>query len=193
MIQLKDTIISLDLFERKFACDLKACKGMCCVLGDAGAPLEPDERQILDRIYPSVRPFMSEAGIRTAENEGLYTRDAEGEWVTTLIEGKECVFTVFDENNIARCALERAYHAGRTDFPKPVSCHLYPVRLKKYRDFTAVQYHEWEICEPARVAGERRNIRLYEFLREPLIRRFGREWYEELCTVARQWQKRRQK
>jgi len=184
MIQIKNTIVSLDVLKEKFHCDLAACKGECCVQGDAGAPLTEEEPGVLHKIYPAVKPYMRPEAIKAAEKRGLYEKDDEGEYVTALVEGKECIFTVFDERGIARCAIEQAWKDGKISFRKPLSCHLYPVRLKEYRDFTAVQYHRWDICNPGRALGEKLDMPLYKFLREPLIRRFGPEWYRELEEVA---------
>jgi len=184
MIQIKNTIVSVDVIKEKFQCDLQACKGECCVQGDAGAPLTAEEIEKLQEIFPRIKPYLRPEGIRAIETQGVFVKDSEGDTVTPLIDGKECAFTVFDEHGIARCAIEKAWKDGKIDFRKPLSCHLYPVRLKEYRDFTAVQYHRWEICRPARIAGEKNNIRLYQFLREPLIRRFGENWYAELEEVA---------
>lgn len=189
MIQLGQTLISLDLLDEYFACDLQACKGECCVQGDAGAPLEVDELEILARIYPEVKPYMRPEGIKAVEEQGLYTVDASGDYVTPLVEGRECAYVYF-ENGIAFCAIEKAYREGRIDFPKPVSCHLYPVRLKEIGGFTALNYHRWEICSPACALGARLKMPLYRFLKEPLIRRFGAEWYAELDEVAKAYKAR---
>ena len=183
MIQLGKTLISADIFEEYFACDLAQCHGECCVAGDAGAPLEKSELAILDRIYPEIRPYMRPEGIRAVEQQGKYVKDATGEYVTPLVEGKECAYTVF-ENGTAYCAIEKAYRDGRIDFPKPVSCHLYPIRITEYTHFTAVNYHRWEICSAACALGQKLKIPLYRFLKEPLIRRFGAGWYAELEQLA---------
>ena len=188
MIQLGRTLISTELLSQRFVCDLQACKGECCVQGDAGAPLEEDELPVLEKIYPQVRPFMRPEGIRAVEQQGLYVKDRDGDWTTPLINGAECAFVVFDNNRIALCAIEMAWRAGRIDFPKPVSCHLYPVRLTEYTDFTAVNVHHWDICSPACALGEKMNMPLYRFLEEPLTRKFGSDWYAELEEVAREWE-----
>ncbi len=191
MIQLGRTLISTELFERRFVCDLQACKGECCVQGDSGAPLEEEELAVLEAIYPHVRPFMRPEGILAVEQQGLYVKDADGDWTTPLVDGAECAFVVFDENRIALCAIEMAWRAGKIDFPKPVSCHLYPVRLTAYTDFMAVNVHRWDICSPACALGEKLNVPLYRFLKEPLVRKFGSEWYAGLEDVAREWQRRK--
>ncbi len=184
MIEIDNTIVSIDLFKEKFVCDLDSCKGACCVQGDSGAPLEKNELDILAEIYDKIKPFMRPEGISAVEEQGVYIKDIEGDWVTPLVEGKECAYTVFDDKGIALCAIELAWKAGAIDFKKPISCHLYPVRLKEYRDFTAVQYHRWDICSPACKLGEQLHIPLYKFLKEPLVRKFGSAWYKEMEAVA---------
>ena len=184
VIEIGKTIVSVDLFKEKFVCDLQSCKGECCVQGDSGAPLEPGETEILEKIYPEIKKFMRPEGIEAVEKQGLYVTDTDGDLVTPLIDGKECAFVVFDDNGIALCAIESAYKAGKIDFRKPISCHLYPVRLKSYKNFTAVQYHRWDVCSPACQLGEKLNVPLYRFLKEPLIRKFGSNWYDELTEIA---------
>ena len=183
MIQLGKTLISADIFEEYFACDLAQCKGECCVQGDAGAPLEKSELPVLERIYPVVRSYMRPEGIETVERQGLYVKDKTGEYVTPLVDGRECAFVVF-ENGIAYCAIEKAYRDGKIDFPKPVSCHLYPIRITEYTHFTAVNYHRWDICSAACALGSKLKTPLYRYLKEPLIRRFGAAWYRELEQLA---------
>ncbi len=185
VIEIGKTIVSIDLIKEKFVCDLEACKGECCVQGDSGAPLEEEEKFILKEIYPQVKKFMRPQGIEAVEKQGVYVTDSDGDTVTPLIDGKECAYTVFDDKGIAMCAIELAYRKGEINFQKPISCHLYPVRLKEYKDFTAVQYHRWEICSPACKLGEQLKIPLYQFLKEPLIRKFGKAWYRELTDIAR--------
>jgi hypothetical protein len=185
VIEIGKTIVSIDLFKEKFVCDLQACKGECCVQGDSGAPLEKEELKILEKVYPEVKAYMRPEGIEAVEKQGLYVQDNDGDTVTPLIDGKECAFVVFDEKGIALCAIEKAYKAGKIDFRKPLSCHLYPVRLKEYKDFTAVQYHRWDICSAACKLGEQLNVPLYKFLKEPLIRKFGKAWYDELIEVEK--------
>lgn len=189
MISIDNTLISEDLLDKKFVCDLNACKGECCIAGDSGAPLEQEELAILEDIYETVAPFMNEEGRQEIEKQGLYIVDEDGDFVTPLVDKvKHCAFVVF-ENEIAKCAIENAYKAGKVDFKKPISCHLYPVRITKYRDFDAVNYHKWNVCKPACSCGKKLDVAVYKFLKEPLIRKFGTEWYKQLelaSTLQRQ-------
>ena len=182
MIQIQDTIVSEEILERKFVCNLNACKGACCVQGDAGAPLEQEELEELENVFESVKPYLSEKSIAALE-EDLYTVDADGDYVTQLVDGKECAFVFFDEQNITKCSIEQAYIDGKTSFKKPISCHLFPVRLSKIADYTAVNYAYWDICDDACKLGEELGVKTYQFLKEPLIRRFGEEWFNELILV----------
>lgn len=182
MIQIQDTIVSEEILERKFVCNLNACKGACCVQGDAGAPLEYEELEELENVFEAVKPYLSEKSIAALE-EDLYTVDADGDYVTQLVNGKECAFVFFDEQNITKCSIEQAYIDGKSSFKKPISCHLFPVRLSKIADYTAVNYAYWDICDDACTLGEDLGVKTYQFLKEPLIRRFGEEWFKELALV----------
>lgn len=188
MLQIGNTLVSLDLIEKKFVCRLTACKGACCVQGDSGAPLEEEELQMLDDAYPHVKPYLREISIKTIEEKGKWQVDSDGDKVTTLVADKECAFVVF-EKGVATCGIEKAYNDGKVNFRKPVSCHLYPVRLTKYSTYTAVNYHEWEICKPALKSGSKLGVPLFVFLKDALIRKFGKEWYEELEFSAREYLK----
>ena len=183
MIQVQDKIISLDIFEKHFVCDLNACKGACCVEGDSGAPLLKEEEKILEDIYEMVKPYIREEGITELENQGLAVFDSEGDLTTPLINNRECAFVV-KKNGINLCSIEKAYLDGETDFKKPISCHLFPIRIKEYRDFDAVNYEEIKICEPACKCGSELEVPVYAFLKEPLIRKYGKVWYKELLEVA---------
>lgn len=186
LVEVKDKIISTQLFERKFVCDLNACKGACCVEGDAGAPLTFEEVDILEEAYESIKPFMREEGIQEVEKSGVFYMDQENDPVTALVNGSECAFVYFDENNIAKCAIEKAQKEGKIDFKKPISCHLYPIRVKKFNDTYALNYNEWHICEPACTCGKELNIKVYRFLKEPIIRAFGEDFFQELVEVDRE-------
>jgi hypothetical protein len=188
MIIVGNTLVSEDLFDQQFVCDLNACKGACCIEGESGAPLEQDELLHIEENLEAVKPFMREAGVQALEANGPYTVDYDGDFVTSLV-GKhgECVFVTFDEKGIAKCALEQAYYAGRTNWKKPISCHLYPVRLAQLTEYVAVNYHKWQVCEPACACGKSLQVPVYKFLKEPLQRRFGEDWYAELEEVAQQW------
>ena len=185
MIQIDDTIIYLDVIESHFICDLCKCKGQCCVDGDAGAPLEKEENDKINEILPIIWDELSPEAQTLINQQGISYRDYDGELVTSIIKGKECVFTYFDEEGVCKCVIDSAYREGRIAVPKPISCHLYPIRLQKYRDFTAVNYHKWSVCEPAVEFGQKEGVELYKFLKEPLIRKFGEKWYEELCEAAK--------
>ena len=185
MLQIGDTIISMDVIESQFICDLCKCNGQCCVDGDAGAPLEEEENDKINEILPIIWDELSSKAQELITKQGISYRDYDGELVTSIIKGKECVFTYFDENGVCKCVLDTAYRDGRISFPKPISCHLYPIRLQKYKDFTAVNYHNWSVCNPAVKLGKKEGVALYKFLKEPLIRKFGEEWYMEVCEAAK--------
>lgn len=181
MIAIDTTLNSDDLANVCFVCDLQRCKGACCVEGDAGAPLEEQEISELEDNIDYIRPFMRPEGIEIVEDLGVFDYDAHGHYVTPLINGAECAFVVFSDDGIAACAIEKAWEAGKSSFRKPVSCHLYPVRISKYNDFDAVNYHQWHVCQPALELGKRLNVPVYKFLRDSLIRKYGEQWYAKLC------------
>jgi len=180
MITIGNTIISDDLLENFFVCDLQKCKGACCVEGDLGAPLEEEEKQVMKDILAAVKPYMSKAGLQEVEKQGPYLLDEDGDFSTPTINHRECAFAVYDERGILKCSIEQAYLDGKIDFRKPISCHLYPVRITKYEAFDAVNYDRWQICSPACEHGQQLGVPLYEFLKVPLIRKYGEEWYESL-------------
>lgn len=180
MLQIDDTIISLELLDESFVCDLESCKGNCCIEGDDGAPLENSEVQILENLIPIIWDDLTEKSKEVIRNQGVSYIDDDGEPVTSIVNGDECVFTYTDDSGICKCAIEKAYRAGKTDFYKPISCHLYPVRLQQYPDYTAVNYHRWKVCNCARKLGGKLGIPVYKFLKEPLIRKFGVEWFDQL-------------
>ena len=189
MILHDNTIVSEDIFEEHFICDLGKCKGECCVQGDSGAPLEEEELGILDDIYPDVKPYLTREGQNAIEKQGRYIQDVDGEWVTPLIEGRECAFTVFDEKGIAKCGIEMAHLDGKVDWPKPMSCHLYPIRVVKLAVHDAVNYHRWPVCNAACVLGEKEQVTIHQFLKAPLIRKYGAKWYKELEDIYIHWKK----
>lgn len=182
MIAIDKTLISDDLGDICFACDLTACKGACCVDGDAGAPLDEEEIGILEDCLEEIKPYMTEDGILQVQLTGVFDYDMFGHYVTPLVNGRECAF-VYHENGIALCAIEKAFKEGKISFLKPVSCHLYPVRISKYNKFDAVNYNEWHICKPALINGKKSNIPLYIFLKDSLIRKYGESWYAELVQT----------
>lgn len=189
MLQIGDKLVSLDLVERYFHCNLDDCLGECCIEGDAGAPLLEEERERLEAMKDRVLPYLSEKARRVVEEEGISYVDQDGDLVTNLVDGANCVFTTFSEDGKCLCALEKAFREGEKDFFKPVSCALYPVRLKEYDGFTAVNYHRWKICKGAEVMGRAKGIRAYEFLEGPLTRKFGKDWYDELAFTAKEYLK----
>lgn len=184
MLQIQDTLVSLDLIERYFCCDLDACLGACCIEGDAGAPVTEAECGEIEKCLPVIEPDMLPRAIDAVRESGVSYIDEEGDRVTTIIDGKNCAFSCYGAGGKCICALEKAYRQGRTTFCKPASCHLYPVRLRQVGDLTAVNLHRWKICRPAEVKGRQLGLRAYQFLKEPLIARFGQDWYDELCLTA---------
>lgn len=183
LVEIGDKVVSTQIFERKFVCDLNACKGACCVEGDAGAPLTFEEVSILEDDLEAIKPFMRKEGIEAIEKTGVFYMDQDNEPVTTLVNNSECAFVYFDEKGITKCAIEQAHKEGKTDFKKPISCHLYPIRVKKFNDFKALNYDKWHICEPACSCGESLNVPVFKFLKEPIIRAFGEEFFQELLIV----------
>lgn len=177
------TLVSRDVLERKFVCDLAACKGACCVQGDAGAPLLPTEVATMHDALAAVLPYMDGEGKTEVARTGVFTVDAEGDQVTPLIDGGRCAFSVFDTEGVAKCAFEQAFNDGKTTFKKPVSCHLYPIRVKQLTEYQAVNYDKWDICQPACACGDRLKVPVYKFVREALVRRFGPGWFAELELI----------
>lgn len=184
MLEIQNTLISLDLVERFFCCDLSACKGACCIEGDAGAPITESERRIIEKELPAVYDELTPAARREIDEHGVSYIDEEGDLVTTIVNGRDCVFTCYDREGTCLCAFERLFRQGKCSFKKPASCYLYPVRITEYDSFTAVNFHRWKICKPAETLGRKLGLRAYQFLKEPLIARFGQEWYDELCLAA---------
>jgi len=184
MFQLGKTIVSEDIIEKEFVCNISACKGACCVDGEAGAPLEKEETKILENIYPKVKLFLRKEGIEVIEKEGAWVTSEWGELETPLIDGADCAHVIFDDKNTALCGIEEAYNQGEISWKKPISCHLYPVRVKDYSEFSAVNYHKWEICDDACSLGKELQVPVYKFVKQALIRKFGQNWYDELEKVA---------
>ena len=185
MLRIGDIIFSRDILERKFRCDLPKCFGNCCRYGDSGAPLLKEEARMLEDILPVVKPYLRQEGIAVIEKEGTSIRDFENDLVTPLIENAECAYTILHEN-VFLCGIEKAWQDRKISFRKPLSCHLFPARIKQYRDFSAVNYQELSICTPAVRCGKAEGVYVYEFLREPLIRGVGEEIYSELCIAAKE-------
>ena len=180
MVQIDDVIVSLDVFREKFLCDLNACKGECCIEGDAGAPVELEE--VLPVIWDSLSPEAQEV----INRQGVVYTDQDDDLVTSIVNGKDCVFTCYDEKGFCYCAIEKAFREGKCNFYKPISCHLYPIRVSDYGPYKALNYHRWDVCKAAVLLGKKENLPVYKFLKEPLIRKFGSDWYEELENVAKE-------
>lgn len=189
MIQINDTLVSLDVIESYFECDLDTCLGECCIEGDAGAPLLLEEADKLNEQLPELIPLMTPAAQEVAREQGASYIDEEGDLVTSIVNGKDCIFTFYAPGGKCLCLLERLRREGRKEFFKPISCSLYPIRLKEYGEMTAVNYHRWKICKCAEILGRKKGTHVYEFLKEPLIRRFGKEWYDQLALTASEWLK----
>jgi hypothetical protein len=187
MIIVQDKLVSDDVVEAQFVCNLSACKGACCWEGDFGAPLEEAELAVLERIYEQVKPFLSPAGVAAVEAQGPHVWfEGMGQQGTPLIEGGPCAYVTFDSGGVAQCGIEQAWRAGATDFQKPISCHLYPIRVEKFENFgsEALNYDRWEICSAACTLGEKEKVPVYQFLKSAIIRKYGADFYEELDGAA---------
>ncbi|MCR4765836.1 MAG: DUF3109 family protein [Bacteroidaceae bacterium] len=180
MYQINDVLISDEVLTEHFICDLQQCKGACCIEGDAGAPVDLDEIMQIEEVLPIIWDQLSIPARKVINKQGVAYADQEGQLVTSIVDGKDCVFTCYDEKGCCYCALEKAYREGNSKFYKPLSCHLYPIRVKKIGDFDALNYHRWDVCKMAVLLGQQKNVRVYEFLKEPLIRKFGEAWYKDL-------------
>lgn len=189
MIQINDTLVSLDVIEEFFECDLDKCLGECCIEGDAGAPLTEEENERLKELLPKVMPYMTPAAQEVAREQGVSYVDEEGDLVTSIVNGKDCIFTCYAPGGKCLCALEKMRREGHSEFFKPISCSLYPIRLTDYGGFTGVNYHRWKICKCAEILGRKNQVHVYEFLKDPLVRRFGQRWYDELSLTAEEWLK----
>ncbi len=185
MIQIGDKIVSKDLFDQHFICHLQKCEGNCCVFGDSGAPLEDEEVRTLDQHIELVKPHMRAEGLREIREQGNWMVDRDGDKVTPLVNREECAYVIF-EDGIAWCAIEKAFKAGSIEFQKPVSCHLYPIRLSSLKTGVALNYHRWSICETARILGEKEQMPVFRFLKEALTRVYGSDFYSELELVYRE-------
>lgn len=179
MKKIGNTLISEDITDILFVCNLKACKGDCCVEGDAGAPLDEEEISILEDCIDEVKPYMTREGLEVIDLMGVFDYDTDSSYVTPLINNRECAF-VYKKNGINFCSIEKAFDEGKIKYQKPISCHLYPIRLKQVGEFTGVNYDKWSICKPALFCGKENGVPLYKFLKAPLIRKFGNEWYDLL-------------
>ena len=188
MLQIQDTLVSDEVILESFVCDLSRCHGACCVEGDCGAPVEESEKRLLEDLLPRIEPYMRPEGIEAVRLQGAWTDDPYDHAPSTpLVNGRECAYLTFSADGTALCAIEQAYLDGRIAFQKPISCHLYPIRLSRILSFTALNSHRWDICRDACALGRKLGVPVYKFLREPLIRRFGQAWYDELCLTAREY------
>lgn len=184
MIQIGRAIVSFDVFEKHFLCDITKCKGICCVEGDSGAPLTQEEAQIIEEIYPTIEADLPRINRKEVEKQGYSVVDEDGDLVTPLVNNGECVYTYRDEKGVIKCAIEKAWIEKKIDFQKPISCHLFPIRITEYEDFDALNYQQLDICKSARICGFDKQVRIYQMLKAPLIRKYGKEWYEELVIAA---------
>jgi hypothetical protein len=187
MIQIDDKVISLDLFEKHFICDLAKCLGACCVHGDGGAPLEKDETELLEKYIDKIKPYLTSEGLSMVEQCGVAIFDFDDELVTPLIgNNEECAYSFFSSNGTCLCGIEKAYRNGDIPFNKPVSCHLYPIRIKNFDNITALNYDQWHICAPARDLGNKEKLPVFMFLKEPIIRKFGEDFFDALVEISKQ-------
>lgn len=186
LIQIGNKLISGDLTDEMFACDITACKGACCVEGDVGAPLEEEELQVLEDIYPKVKPYLNEKGTQAIEEQGTWIRDWTGGISTPLVNDRECAYVTFSEDGMALCGIEQAYEDGAIDFKKPISCHLYPIRVQRYKDYDALMYDRWSICTAACLKGKVKGVKVYEFTKDALERAYGKEFWAELDKVVKE-------
>ncbi|MBQ3070488.1 MAG: DUF3109 family protein [Tidjanibacter sp.] len=184
MIEIDGKIIATDLLTEEFCCDLSVCKGECCVEGDSGAPLDIEEVDLLEQEWENYKPYMTPEGVEEVECQGFMVVDVDGDYTTPLVDGAQCAYA-FKENGITFCAIERAYREGKTTFLKPISCHLYPIRVKRFStgDY-GLNLHRWNICKCAFECGKKNGVKLYRALREPIVRAFGEDFYEQLCQAA---------
>jgi hypothetical protein len=184
MIAIGKTIVSEEVLTERFVCHIEKCKAACCIEGDAGAPLSVEECDILEAELPLITPFLSKEGVASIADQGTWVRDQEGEPCTPLNADLSCSYSFYDDKGVLQCGIEKAWEAGKTQFRKPISCHLYPIRVKEYAEFTAVNYHRWYICQPACALGSKLGVPVFRFLKEALVRKFGMEWYSELEVHA---------
>ena len=191
MFQIDDTLISEEIISEEFICNISKCKGQCCVSGSAGAPLEKEETKILEKLYSKISPFLSKKGRMAIKEQGNYVRGFDGDLETPLIENKECAYTVFDKSGVAQCGIEKAYNNGAIKWNKPISCHLYPIRVNKYPTFTAVNYHEWSVCDSACSLGAELKVPVYKFVKNALVRKFGKKWFKKLSLFAKDWKNKK--
>ena len=185
MISIENTLVSEELLSEEFVCNISKCKGECCISGEAGAPLEKEEVTFLKDNYSKIKPYLDDKGIRAIEQQGVYLIGLDGDLETPLVNGKECAYAVFSNDGVASCGIEKAHQKGAIDFQKPISCHLYPVRIQQYDEMIAVNYHSWSICSEACLKGKALKTPVYKFVKKALIIKFGKFWYNALKKIAK--------
>lgn len=191
MFQVGKTIVSEEILEKDFLCNISACKGECCIAGDAGAPVLEEEIKKLNEVYPKIKHLLRAEGVKAIKEQGTYTTSEFGEHETALVNGKECAFVTFNDQGITSCGIEQAYNQGLINWKKPISCHLYPIRVQDYEEFSAVNYNQWSICDDACTLGKELKVPVYKFLKNALILKFGENWYMELEKIAEEWKKQK--
>lgn len=185
MVEIEDKIVSEEVFEEMFSCDLSKCKGICCIEGDSGAPLKLEEIDIIEQELENIKPFMTKEGADAVQQKGVFDIDEDGDYTTTLVNGAECAFVVM-EGDVALCAIEKAYRSEKSEFMKPISCHLYPIRVKEFKNgMHGLNYHRWEVCKSAVCNGEKSSVKVYECAKDGLIRAYGELFYEYMVDVDR--------
>jgi Fe-S-cluster containining protein len=185
MIAIENVLISDEVIEAKFVCDLDKCKGGCCEDGDAGAPLEKEERKILDKYFDVIKPYLTKEGLAEIQSQGRYLYDREFGWVTPTVGGKICAYGFRDDKGIIKCGIEQAYNDSKLPWKKPISCHLYPIKISKRKEYTNLNYEPRDVlCNPACALGKKLKVPVYQFLKEAIVRKFGEEFYAALHQVA---------
>lgn len=184
MVIIGNTLISEDVFDQEFICNLSACKGACCVEGDSGAPVTLDEKAKIESELKKIKPYLTQESLTAIEKTACFEKDEDEEWVTTCLPSGECNFSFRNESGVLSCGIEQSFLAGESKIRKPISCYLYPIRVSKVGDYEALNYHKWDICSAACSLGKQEKVAVYQFLKGPLIDRFGEDWYQELCEVA---------
>lgn len=190
MLEIGRAIVSLDILEKQFLCDLLKCKGACCVEGDSGAPVSIEEAREIQEAYPEVKNYIPESHQEEVKKQGFAVIDSEGDLVTPLVDNRQCAYS-YTEKGILKCGIEKAFIDGKITFRKPISCHLFPIRITEYKRFDAVNYEKLDICEPGRACGKKEKLPLYVFLKEPIIRKYGEDWYQQLEYAAENYPRKR--
>lgn len=184
MVEIGKTLLSKDIFEQHFVCDVLKCKGACCIEGDSGAPLSDDEAALIEKEYSNFEEYLPESHKAEVKKQGYSLIDSDGDLVTPLVDNRQCVYSFYNKVGILKCAIEKSFFEGKSKFRKPVSCHLFPIRITEYKYFDAINYQELDICKPGVDCGTSQKIPLYLFLKEPLIAKYGTDWYREVEIAA---------